>query len=452
MNELKPVKIVKIENNKLIFDNNMFLSISKKWDNIKDKKVCVITINGAYRNGKSFLLNFIVNRLLNKEGNYFKWKHGKDPCTFGMWMLNYPIIINNIAIILIDTQGMFDTKLNIKSTITLFSLSTLISSIQIYNIDKRIQEDNLQHLALFSEYAKVLYNNTSKPFQNINLLVRDWQSFTDIRSIDQSKIDAHHYISDIMNCNKNDDIVDTRDQIISCFENITCTLLPHPGFNVSEGKYNGNLDDIRPDFLKHVYAYIDSIKFVPKKVMGCEIKLKELGVYLQNYCNILQNNNIPDPDTILNTTIEVVYLNAMSEALQFYQNKLYDFLKDKKYKSRSAIQNYNITITRQSVDHFNKKAVMGSEKKKIEARNMLIMRMKKYYGDYMVLYNKKHNTMYNKIYLLVIMVLLWILKFVTSDPCTLYACYTINHYISFLFYLIIAYVVYEMYKLYKAFV
>jgi atlastin len=26
---------------------------------------------------------------------------------------------------------------------------------QIYNVDKRIQEDNLQHLALFSEYGRM---------------------------------------------------------------------------------------------------------------------------------------------------------------------------------------------------------------------------------------------------------------------------------------------------------
>jgi atlastin len=30
-----------------------------------------------------------------------------------------------------------------------------VSSFQVYNIDKRIQEDNLQHLALFSEYGRM---------------------------------------------------------------------------------------------------------------------------------------------------------------------------------------------------------------------------------------------------------------------------------------------------------
>lgn len=40
-------------------------------------------------------------------------------------------------------------------TAQIFGLSTLVSSFEIYNVDKRIQEDNLQHLALFSEYGRM---------------------------------------------------------------------------------------------------------------------------------------------------------------------------------------------------------------------------------------------------------------------------------------------------------
>lgn len=35
------------------------------------------------------------------------------------------------------------------------SLPHPTSRYQIYNVDKRIQEDNLQHLALFSEYGRM---------------------------------------------------------------------------------------------------------------------------------------------------------------------------------------------------------------------------------------------------------------------------------------------------------
>ena len=59
-----------------------------------------------------------------------------------------------MAVLIIDTQGMFDSDTSQMLTASIFGLSTLLSSYQIYNVDKRVQEDNLQHLALFSEYGR----------------------------------------------------------------------------------------------------------------------------------------------------------------------------------------------------------------------------------------------------------------------------------------------------------
>jgi atlastin len=63
-----------------------------------------------------------------------------------------------VAVLLMDTQGMFDSRLTQMLTACIFGLSTLISSHQIYNVQNRIQEDNLQHLALFTEYGRVAHS------------------------------------------------------------------------------------------------------------------------------------------------------------------------------------------------------------------------------------------------------------------------------------------------------
>ncbi len=61
-----------------------------------------------------------------------------------------------------DTQGMFDNETSMSLTAQIFGLSTLVSSYQVYNVDKRLQEDNLQHLALFSEYGRLAVGQGSK--------------------------------------------------------------------------------------------------------------------------------------------------------------------------------------------------------------------------------------------------------------------------------------------------
>ena len=134
-----------------------------------------------------------------------------------MWMWSDPYFLerssgDEVAILLVDTQGMFDHETTVGLTAAIFGLSTLLSSYQIYNVDKRIQEDNLQQLALFSEYGRMAFEAEEKaaamgvageggddkgetteektasssskktvsnkqPFQKIEFLVRDWQNF-----------------------------------------------------------------------------------------------------------------------------------------------------------------------------------------------------------------------------------------------------------------------------------
>ena len=45
-----------------------------------------------------------------------------------------------------DTQGAFDNQSTVKDCATIFALSTMITSVQVYNLSQMIQENDLQHL------------------------------------------------------------------------------------------------------------------------------------------------------------------------------------------------------------------------------------------------------------------------------------------------------------------
>lgn len=101
----------------------------------------------------------------------FHWRGGSDRDTTGIFMWSEPFVLRTVsneevAVLLMDTQGSFDSSSTIKDCASLFALSLMTSSMQIYNISQNIQEDDLQNLHLFSDYGRLALESTSKiPFQ-----------------------------------------------------------------------------------------------------------------------------------------------------------------------------------------------------------------------------------------------------------------------------------------------
>ena len=95
-----------------------------------------------------------------RRENGFSYGGGNQRVTEGIWLWSKPFIIpdpstagGKLCVLLMDTQGMWDGQTGQGLTTSIFGLSTLLSSYQIYNVQNRLQEDQLQHLAMFSEYS-----------------------------------------------------------------------------------------------------------------------------------------------------------------------------------------------------------------------------------------------------------------------------------------------------------
>nr|CAD7459274.1 unnamed protein product [Timema tahoe] len=121
---------------------------------------------------------WLNNKTAPLEG--FSWGGRSKRETTGLLMWSNPFLIplpsgEQVAVVLVDTQGTFDIETIVQECATVFSLSLLVSSVQVFNLSRNITEHDLQHLLLFTEYARqALGEDVERPFQKLQLLVRDW--------------------------------------------------------------------------------------------------------------------------------------------------------------------------------------------------------------------------------------------------------------------------------------
>ncbi|XP_071554531.1 atlastin isoform X1 [Temnothorax nylanderi] len=313
-------------------------------DDVKDRNVVVVSVAGAFRKGKSFLLDFFLRYMNNKYTLHndtdswlgaedeplsgFSWRGGSERDTTGilMWSKVYPATLANgeeIAVILMDTQGAFDSQSTVRDCATVFALSTMLSSVQIYNLSQNIQEDDLQHLQLFTEYGRLaLESSDSTPFQRLQFLVRDWvyPYEADYGANGGKKLlDKRLEISD----RQHPELQSLRKHIKSCFSDISCFLMPHPGLEIATNPiFDGRLSEIQAEFKNQLKVLIPMIlapeNLVTKKINGQVVKAKDLLEYFKSYINLYKGDELPEPKSMLVATAEANNLTAVAEAKDLY--------------------------------------------------------------------------------------------------------------------------------------
>uniref|UniRef100_A0A914XQZ3 GB1/RHD3-type G domain-containing protein n=1 Tax=Plectus sambesii TaxID=2011161 RepID=A0A914XQZ3_9BILA len=312
---------------------------------IADKKVAVVSVAGAFRKGKSFLLNFFLRYLHNPEAKNsapdadwlgvdnnaltgFSWRGGSERETSGIMMWSEPFIVKTasgeeVAVLLMDTQGAFDSQSTVKDCATIFALSTMVSSVQIFNLSQNVQEDDLQHLQLFTEYGRLaLESSDSKPFQSLLFLVRDW-SFpyeAEYGFLGGNRIlERRLQLSD----KQHPELQQLRQHIRSCFENIQCFLMPHPGLRVAtHPDFRGQIGEIEAEFKQQLRTMVPRLlngqSLVLKEINGQKVTCRELLEYFRAYIKIFQGEVLPEPKSMLMATAEANNLAAVASAKALY--------------------------------------------------------------------------------------------------------------------------------------
>ncbi|XP_060523821.1 atlastin isoform X2 [Cylas formicarius] len=357
-------------------------------EELKDRYVVVVSVAGAFRHGKSFLLDFFLRymnvKYVQKQNSSnwigseetplegFSWRGGSERDTTGILMWSEVFLTElttgeKVAIILLDTQGTWDSKSTVKECATIFALSTMISSVQIYNLSSNIQEDDLQHLQLFTEYGRLALADSGKtPFQRLQFLVRDWRFPYEAPygAVGGAQIlEKRLEVSD----HQHSELQSLRRHIRACFSEIACFLMPHPGIKVATiPTFDGRLSEIDPEFKDNLKILVPMLlgpdNLVLKKINGEKVKVRDFVQYCKSYMQIYEGNELPEPKSMLVATAEANNLAAVADAKDTYTLMMEDICGGAKpYMKTERMESEHRIVKDKAIQQFQNKKKMGGE-------------------------------------------------------------------------------------------
>ncbi|KAG8504777.1 Atlastin-2 [Galemys pyrenaicus] len=323
-------------------------------EHIRDLNIVVVSVAGAFRKGKSFLLDFMLRYMYNK-----------------------------VAVLLMDTQGAFDSQSTIKDCATVFALSTMTSSVQVYNLSQNIQEDDLQHL------------------QTLMFLIRDWSyPYEHSYGLEGGKQFLEKRLQ--VKQNQHEELQNVRKHIHNCFSNLGCFLLPHPGLKVATNpSFDGRLKDIDEDFKQELRNLVPLLlapeNLVEKEISGSKVTCRDLVEYFKvgkcldlngfAYIKIYQGEELPHPKSMLQATAEANNLAAVAGARDAYCKSMEQVCGgDKPYIAPSDLERKHLDLKEVALKQFRSIKKMGGDEFCRRYQDQLEAEIEETYANFI-----KHN-------------------------------------------------------------
>ncbi|XP_026578602.1 RING finger protein 112 [Pseudonaja textilis] len=303
----QPVQLVGLDENGDLYMDAEALSSCLEGEEVKDTPICLISIIGEQRQGKSFLLNFLLRRLKNlavtddswlgqedEPLTGFEWHPGTKSITKGIWIWNQPFLVSDengkVALFLIDTEGSMDIERSKDNGVKLSAFSMLLSSYQILNLSHKLKDPDVEYMEMYLYIAKTVDHQFKlKPVQHLDILVRDW-FYPPTYGFQGGQVYLHDIIQKLEGQPKR------HSQALQMFKstNTSCYLMPFPGKALvmgTEGTIAGMDEDFR-GFLKDYGNHIARSAGMHvqrnqknKPLTGTEIadKIKALSELMKQY-------------------------------------------------------------------------------------------------------------------------------------------------------------------------
>lgn len=288
--------------------------------------VAPVVVIGPYRSGKSFLLNQLL-QVPCDEG--FGVGHERSTKTKGVWVWSKPKEVQsvegvNLSVLFIDTEGFESTGKSDSYDDRIFALSTLMSSVLIYNLPETIRESDLEKLSFAVELSSGLYNPNMKandrlPVEPGNMLWLIQRDFLQGKSVDEMLWDALQPVTNPKGDKDIDQLNRIRSSLSAIAKNSTAFGLKQPHL---ERTKLCSLEDkeLDPTYVKQRSDLRDlvDISVVPKMFMGRVMMGGDMAELIAKIVQALNERDIPSVGSIL----DHFNLDLVHKALSRYSQHL----------------------------------------------------------------------------------------------------------------------------------
>ncbi|XP_073202618.1 RING finger protein 112-like [Lepidochelys kempii] len=268
----RPVQLVHLDKEGGLTLDKEALSRCLEQGGVGDAPVCLVSIVGEQRRGKSFLLNYLLRRLQSldvKDGSWmgreeeplegFEWRVGARSVTKGVWAWSQPFWVpseeGQVAVLLVDTEGSMDIARDTETSVKLSALSMLLGSYQILNVSSQLKDPDLEYLEMFLHVAEEVGKEYGlESIQQLDLLVRDWSN-SPVFGMDGGKEhlrDVRQMLAVRSPC-KHPKALEALNR-----SKTRCYLMPFPGKRIMTGS-EGCVRDMDEDFRDSLRDYITGL-------------------------------------------------------------------------------------------------------------------------------------------------------------------------------------------------
>uniref|UniRef100_A0A0A9X7F8 Atlastin n=1 Tax=Lygus hesperus TaxID=30085 RepID=A0A0A9X7F8_LYGHE len=232
-----------------------------------------------------------------------------------------------------------------------------------------------------------------KPFQQLIFLVRDWEYPGEANYGEGGgKIILDQRLQYDRSMPPEKKLV--RQHIRTCFTDVRCFLMPHPGPAITDPRFNGRLKDLSSDFKLHLSVLVPWIlapeNLVIKRISGTKVKAKDLTNFFWSYSRVLSGRELPAPKTLYMATADGNNAMAVAEAKELYNKIMVEDIMggQKKYVEPLILRVEHKRIKETVMKHFDDTKKIGGEEYSREYRRRLDEDLEKMFRQF---YKDNHS-------------------------------------------------------------